>query len=104
MKELKTTTDMVKSILIVEPKTRNCDNFLYIKFLEELGKVRGVDYLHTEALWLFNNMAALNIPTIETVSRCRRKIQQENPMLKASAAVTGFRSDRAEMFRDYARH
>ena len=104
MSELKTTTDMVRVIMTADPKTRSCDNLLYIRFLDELSRVKGdVDYLQMTVLQFFANISELGVPTIETVGRCRRKLQQEYPDLKANAEVTAFRAEREEQFRAYAR-
>lgn len=102
--ELKSTTDMVKVILLADPKTRNNDNLLYIRFLDEYGRAKGdVDYLQMTVLQFFANISELGVPTIETVGRCRRKLQENNPALKANSTVTAFRAEREEQFRAYAR-
>lgn len=104
MEELKSTTDMVEVILRADPKTRNCDNLLYIRFLDELSRVKGdVDYLQMTVLQFFANMAELGVPPIESVGRYRRKLQRKYPELRANAEVTAFRAEREEMFREYAR-
>jgi hypothetical protein len=101
--ELKSTTDMVKVILSADPKTRNNDNLLYIRFLDEYGRAKGNDYLHMTVIQFFANISELGVPTIETVGRCRRKLQEKNPELRANAEVTAFRNEREKMFREYAR-
>lgn len=103
MEELKTTTDIVETIMQTAEETRNNDNLLYLRLLDVLGKHRGIDYIHMTVIDFFRRLPELDIPTIETVSRLRRKVQQENPELKANAEVTAFRAEREEMFREYAR-
>ena len=104
MKSLKTITEIVTTVLNADPKTRNCDNLLYIRFLDELSRQKGeIDYLQMTVLQFFARVSELGVPTIESVSRIRRKVQEKNPELRASTAITGFRAEREEMFREYAR-
>lgn len=104
MKEMKSTTDMVEVILRADPKTRNCDNLLYIRFLDELSRVKGdVDYLQMTVLQFFANMTELGVPPIESVGRYRRKLQRKYPELRAVKVVEDFRAEREEKFKAYAR-
>ena len=103
MEELKTITDIVETIMQTAEETRNNDNLLYLRLLDVLGKHHGIDYIHMTVIDFFRLLPELNIPTIETVSRIRRKVQQEKPELKSNAEVTAFRAERKEMFREYAR-
>lgn len=103
MKELLSTTEMVEVILKADPKTRSNDNLLYIRLVDMLGRRDHVDYIHMPMIAFYDQLPTLDVPTIETVSRLRRKVQQKNPELKATEAVENFRAEREEMFRAYAR-
>lgn len=103
MENLKTTTDMVEVIMMADPKTRSNDNLLYIRLVDMLGRRDRVDYIHMPMIAFYEQLPTLGVPTIETVGRCRRKLQQEHPELKANAEVTAFRAEREEQFRAYAR-
>ena len=103
MSELKTTTDMVRVIMLADPKTRNNDGLLYIRLVDQLGRKHKIDYLHMPMVMFYEQLPSLDVPTIETVGRCRRKLQQEHPELKANAEVTAFRADREKQFKAYAR-
>lgn len=103
MSELKTTTDMVKVIMAADPKTRNNDCLLYIRLVDLLGRKHQIDYIHMPMISFLEQLPTFDVPTIETVGRCRRKLQQEHPELKANAEVTAFRAEREEQFRAYAR-
>lgn len=103
MKELKTITEIVTTVLNADPRTRNCDNLLYIRFLDELSREKEFDYLHMTVLQFFAKVSEMGVPTIESVSRIRRKVQEKNPELRASSVIAGFREEREEMFREYAR-
>lgn len=103
MNELKSMTDIVEVILRADPKTRSNDNLLYIRLVDFLGRRDHVDYIHMPMLVFYEQLPTLDVPTIETVSRLRRKAQQKHPELKATEAVENFRAEREEMFKAYAR-
>ena len=101
--ELKTTTALVKTILIEKPYTRNSDNILYTEVLEHIGQAKGVNINRMPIGKVLTEMRNLNLPTIETVGRCRRKIQETHPELRPTIEVAGVRSEREKIFREYAR-
>lgn len=103
MEDLKSMTDMVKVILMADAKTRDNDNLLYIRLVDLLGRRDQIDYIHMPMISFYEQLPTLNVPTIETVSRLRRKAQQEHPELKAVKVVENFRAEREEQFREYAR-
>lgn len=98
MEEIKKTQDIVKTILINYPETRNSDNLLYTKVCAALNP--DTEYLTFSEVML--GMKELGIPCFETVGRTRRKLQAKFPELSASADVRRFRRDREEGFREYA--
>ncbi len=101
--ELKTTTELVKAILTENPDTRSSDTLLYVKVLEYYSEKFGFDvggYPFASALI---NLASWGIPSIETVGRCRRKLQHDYPELCGNDTVEGFRTVRQEEFKKYAR-
>lgn len=99
MEELKTTMDYVKRALETCPHTRNSDDDLYaevIRLIRPHCLAMPLDaYLHT--------YKQNNLPSIETVGRLRRKLQEKYPELRAEKTVKDFRSEREETFRDFAR-
>ena len=104
MEDLKLTIEkMVEVILRSDSKTRSCDNLLYIRYLDELGREKGVNYLQMTVLQFFAHMSELGVSPIESIGRYRRKLQRKYPELKANAEVTAFRAEREEQFRAYAR-
>lgn len=102
MEELKTTTELIEIIMIADPDTRNNDNLLYLRLLSALGEQHDIDYIHMKIVEFFRLLPSMDVPTIETVSRLRRKVQQKRPNLKACEEVQEFRADREEMFRQFA--
>ena len=99
MNNLNTLTDLVKTILEQQPETRSSDNLLYI---EVLARTSGQNVLNMPVWAFYENLREWKLPSIETVGRCRRKAQQENPHLKATTEVQGFRCDRESEFRKFA--
>lgn len=99
MNNLNTLTDLVKTILEQQPETRSSDNLLYI---EVLARTSGQNVLNMPVWAFYENLREWKLPSIETVGRCRRKAQQENPHLKATAEVQGFRCDKESEFRKFA--
>ena len=102
-KKLYTTTDIVKELLEKEPQTRNSDNYLYMRVLQVVGKRQGIDVDNMPVLRFFLHIRELDLPSIETVGRCRRKLQEEHPELTADRKVEEQRASNEEIFRSYAR-
>lgn len=101
--ELKTTTELVKYILEKYPNARNSDNELYIKVLQYVGEAKGINIDDMSVLSFFVRIKQLDIPSIETVGRCRRKIVETHPELAGNGDVEAGRILNEETFRDYAR-
>ena len=99
MNKLRTLTDMVRIILEQQPETRSSDNLLYI---EVLRRCTNQNVLNMPVWAFYQNLKEWQLPSIETVGRCRRKAQQENPHLKATAEVQGFRYDKETEFMRFA--
>lgn len=100
---LRKTTDLVYDILVKDAATRDSDDELYVKVLDYYGARLGVDFGRVSASSFFKNYRKYRIPSIETVGRCRRKLQEEHAELGASDLVTCERLERETEFRDYAR-
>ena len=96
---LRNMTELVKTILEQQPETRSSDNLLYIEVLRRCTNQRVLNM----PVWMFyENLTEWHLPSIETVGRCRRKAQQENPHLKATADVQDFRYDKETEFMRFA--
>ena len=103
LKELNTTTELVKNILEEYPETRNSDNALYIQVLNVYGKHKGINLENMSVLRFFMQIKDIGVPSIETVGRCRRKIVETHPELAGNDVVEGHRTLNEESFRAYAR-
>ena len=97
--ELKNTTKLVKYLLETEPKTRDSDNYLYVRVVNKI-------YPQAISMPFINvmyNLEGLGLPCFETVRRSRAKIQAKHPELKGSPVIQDFRAANEEVFREYAR-
>ena len=83
----------VERILRSVPEARNSDNLLYAIILQEYGKRAGVRPLEMSVGEFLRHHKSYGLPTIESVGRCRRKVQEEIPELRADKAVADGRFD-----------
>lgn len=102
MSELRNLTELIRTILEDKPETRSSDNLLYIEVLKHYTAATGKPTLTIPVMTLYKHLTEWKVPSIETVGRCRRKAQQENPHLKATPEVEGFRYDRETDFIGFA--
>lgn len=96
---LRNTTKIVKSILETNKMARNSDNYLYI----EVCKAINPQVIHKPFVEVLADLKAYNLPSIETVGRCRRKVVESNPELAGSSEVEVGRELKEAEFREYAR-
>lgn len=94
---LETLESEVEVLLSEFEKTRADDMALYAMYLNrhEVDLVR-----------VFNNRGyriMKGISTFESVSRCRRKLQEKYPELKPSEESLAIRREQEKIFREYAR-
>lgn len=101
--ELKTTTELVKAILTENPETRNSDRLLYVELTKYYSEKFNFDIGGFPFSSVLLNLDSWGLPEIETVGRCRRKLQRDYPELRANDTVEGFRTVRQEEFKRYAR-
>lgn len=98
MAKLKELEPVVKKILKDNPPTRGDDDLLYLYVLHEM-KLNPKDY-NAESFLL--NYRKLGIPTIETVGRCRRKIQEKDKTLKPTPEIVLKRRQLENSFYNYS--
>lgn len=94
---LKTLKEEIKFLLENHPETRDSDEKLYASYLQRHG-VRTISVI--EFLIHFNDF---EVSDFESVTRCRRKIVEENPELAPSDRVKELRAERQLDFLDFAR-
>lgn len=97
MAKAKTMEPYVKEALINNKEARG-DNF--ILYAEVLRKFASIDRLTFEEVCLYHKR--LGIPSLETITRCRRKIQERCPELKDEKAAEIREKEELE-FEEYSR-
>ena len=97
-KKLLKLEDIVKPILEESNASRNDDFYLYYKVLEKLNPAVN-DFTLSTVLISHND---LNMPSYESVSRVRRKLQSKYPEL-ASERVKKRRMKEIETYKEYAK-
>lgn len=103
MNSIKNTADLVKQVLMINPKARNSDNYLYYVVCKVKLAEQGIDIdklSFREGLLQRNEFG---LPNFETVRRTRQKIQHDNPELSAHSDVKAQRAILEEAYREFAR-
>lgn len=99
MKNLITIQDIVEKILREEKPSRDSDHLLYYYFCKRV-KPEILEDKYGDILLSFNSY---ELPTFESVSRIRRKVQYLYPELKSNKNVEDWRREREEAFEEYSR-
>lgn len=103
MQKILNTSKLVKTTLTVCPETRNSDSFLYLKVIEQQALEKEMDIRSIPLPHFLENYQKWGFAPFETVRRTRQKIQAEFPELASTETVAEKRSEREEVFREYAR-
>lgn len=99
MKNIKRTSDLVKTILKEEPKARDSFSHLYYMIcLKNNPKVLGMTFAQ-----VLMNMKDLKLPPFESVRRSRQKLQAAYPELAGSDEVEAQKAVNEAIVRDYAK-
>ncbi len=98
MEKLKSLEKKVKFILKNNPVTRGDDDLLYEYLLEEMN----VNLSSMTARNFLLSYRKMGIPTIETVGRCRRKIQAKDETLKPTPEIVLKRRKLETSFYNYS--
>ena len=98
MVQLKELERVVKEILMELPKTRGDDDLLYIHVLDKM-KIN-VKQISIESFLM--NYRRFGVPTIESVGRCRRKIQTSCEELKPTPEIGLKRKKVEQSFYNYS--
>lgn len=83
MGKLKDLEKRVQTILERNPSTRGDDDLLYEYLLDDMK----VDLSKYSVRSFLLNYRKMGLPTIESVGRCRRKIQAKNETLKPTPDI-----------------
>ena len=98
----KNTTEIVRPILENDERARNSDDYLYLKVVKQIQKqtVPAAPSLMFENVMLHRE--EMGFPSYETVGRVRRKLQEQNPELRACKTVEAYRKENEAAFKAYA--
>ena len=99
--ELKQLKDIVIETLKQGETFRENDDLLYLTICVKLFSNRG-SITNMTVSEFFTCRKRYGLPTYESVSRCRRKAQEENPALKPREAIQKGREVQQERFYDFA--
>lgn len=99
MEKLKDLEKKVRVILKNNPVTRGDDDLLYEYLLEEERKI---DLFNISAKDFLRSYRKMGIPTIETVGRCRRRIQAKDETLKPTPEIVLKRRKLETSFYNYS--
>lgn len=103
MKRLKELSNRVKTILETNESARNSDNVLYLYVLRSYGEEKGLDIDKMSVPMLLLHCKDMGLPSLESMGRARRKVQELYPELKAVGDVQAMREEQEEAYRAFAR-
>lgn len=77
--------DNVKLVLSEYPDSRDCDLTLILRYYK---KFYGINPKETSIQSLFKSIKSGNLPTLSSIERARRKVQEENVSLRGTVYNT----------------
>lgn len=99
IRELKRVSEIVKTVLTNEPRTRNDDDLLYMHVIN----IQNPGIIGMTLFAFLENRKRWGVSGFETVRRSRQKIQAEYPELAASESCNEARKELEGDFREFAR-
>ena len=99
MQKLRTIEDKVRAILKKDEEARNDDMVLYLALCNACLKDAGAMPLAE----IMTQHKYLGLPSFESVSRTRRKLQAQHPELAGSRPVQKMRATGEKAYRRYAK-
>lgn len=103
MKRLKELSNRVKSVLEKNESARNSDNVLYLHVLRSYGEEKGLDIDKMSVPMLLLHCKDMGLPSLESMGRARRKVQEIYPELRAGDNVQAMREEQEEAYREFAK-
>ena len=100
MKKLETIETELKKILEKEPLARKDDMYLYYIYCTKYGVLNSKAFV--QLFYSKNFRKEYNIPVFESVSRSRRKLQQEYEYLRPEKQVQEARTNKEADYIRYA--
>lgn len=99
MSKLAVVQSLVRKQLEISPATRDNDIDLYLAICEDLNPLVTKNFSFE---YVMKNRDALGLPNYDSVSRCRRKIQEYDESLRASKRCDDARFESFKEYREYA--
>ena len=99
MTDMNTMYALVKNILEDDSKARENDMLLYL----QVCKIKNLDAVAQPFYVVMQRSKELGLPSYETVSRARRKVQEDHEELKPSKAVQDIKEEYEQMMLEWAR-
>lgn len=91
--------NVVKEVLTKRPDTRSSDSELAFFVYKNLAAKKGININDITVGNFFLMMPEYGFPSPETISRARRKVQEECPLLRGSKEAKEARKQKAEEYR-----
>ena len=106
--ELKKLSDLVTDLLKENEKLRGDDDLLYLAVVQKIHPYWGNGRINTDIKnapigEFFTMRKSAKLPTFESVTRCRRKVQEERPDLKPCEKIQEARTKREEEFYNWSK-
>lgn len=98
MTDMNTIYTLVKNILEDDTKARGNDMFLYL----QVCKIKNLDAVAQPFYVVMQRSKELGLPSYESVSRARRKVQEDHEELKPCKAVQDAREEYEQMMFEWA--
>ena len=100
--------DLVKKLLQEKEELRGDDDLLYLSVIRIVHPYwnNGRTTTNIENVTIgefFNSRKSAKLPTFESVTRCRRKVQEERPDLKPCKKIQEARTKREEEFYNWSK-
>ena len=100
--------DLVKKLLQEKEELRGDDDLLYLTVIKIVHPYWNNARINTNIEnapigEFFTMRKSAKLPTFESVSRCRRKVQEESPDLKPCKKIQEGRKNQEEKFYDFSK-
>lgn len=103
MVKLKKVNELVHSILIEYPETRNSDAELYCRVAQYVEKETGRSILDNYFGYVMCHLKEYKLPSFKSVERARRKVQEHYPHLASDKKVKQMREEKEDEYRKYSK-
>ena len=100
--------DLVKKLLQEKEELRGDDDLLYLAVVQKVhphwdnGRIN-TDIKNAPIGEFFTMRKSAKLPTFESVTRCRRKVQEERPDLKPCEKIQEAREEQEEKFYNFSK-